>query len=454
MAIIDSLRERLVRLLTAPKQELGSWAQLLRFQIQLWRFCARRLRRNNAAAMSAALSFRTIFALVPTLVIVLLMLKPLGLIEDNKRIVRDFLQASGLAQITYAGESQTQPATMPASGGKGNQVDLAEKIESLIERVEGQLTIGALGPIGAVLLIWTALTLLTTMERCLNRVFEAPRSRPLGRRILLYWSAVTLAPLALLVASSVGEQASTATRDMPVLSWLVGMLGWAGPVVVGMVILAALYKHLPNQHVRFRSALAGAVVAFPIWLVARWAFALYVERVGKQSIYGAIGVVPLFLMWLNASWWVFLFGAQLAHVAANLRRMQSPEPSDTYVFGAWDLLAAVTVIARGNVVNRGPVTIKQLAGALNLSEKKAEVLLDRMTDDGLVCRIADDEDSAYLLAKPPDSIKVSDILQLNCGSADMVRRGWSPEVAKVVMDICSRSEAGLEGITVAEVLRD
>ncbi|HET6429862.1 MAG TPA: hypothetical protein VFJ30_15715, partial [Phycisphaerae bacterium] len=74
MKIVDTLRQRIEALLTAPREELGRWGRFCRYQIHLWRFCLQRLRQHNAAAMSAALSFRTVFAMVPALVVALLVM--------------------------------------------------------------------------------------------------------------------------------------------------------------------------------------------------------------------------------------------------------------------------------------------------------------------------------------------------------------------------------------------
>ena len=83
MRIIDRISKRIENLLTAPRDELGRWVRFLRFQIQLSRFCLRRLRDHNAMAMSAALSFRTIFALIPVLVLGIVVLNALGVLDEG-----------------------------------------------------------------------------------------------------------------------------------------------------------------------------------------------------------------------------------------------------------------------------------------------------------------------------------------------------------------------------------
>ena len=163
---MDRLREHMERILTDPGQELGRWARFVIFQIELWRFCARRLRENNVMAMSAALSFRTVFAMIPVLVLALLVLKTVGALEDSKRSLRNFLDASGFGQIAAAhqGGPTADPDTAESATQPVETVNLADRLEEIVTEVEGKLTFERIGPVGGVLFIWTALTLLTTLE--------------------------------------------------------------------------------------------------------------------------------------------------------------------------------------------------------------------------------------------------------------------------------------------------
>ena len=120
------------------------------------------------------------------------------------------------------------------------------------------MTFQALGPVGGVLFVWTALTLLTTIERSLNRIFGAPRSRSLPRRVLLYWSVLTLGPVLLAVASYVGRRTVSTFNDLPGLAWMLVVVGWVGPIVVGVIVLASVYFLLPNTAVDWRGAPGGS----------------------------------------------------------------------------------------------------------------------------------------------------------------------------------------------------
>jgi len=452
MTVFDRARHQMTRLATAPVEEMGNWARLLRSQMQLWRFCARRLHENNAMAMSSALSFRTIFALVPTLVLAFLMLKSIGAVEGQKQALHELLQRAGLSEIVYVGSAEGPGANGGAAEAAPERISLTDRIESLVAHVEGQLTVGRLGPIGVVLMIWTTITLLTTIERCLNRIYDAPRARSLTSRIVLYWSAVTLGPLALIATGYVGKAVISFAAGIPAMMIVIGWAGWLWPALVGVILLAGLYRLLPNTSVRYRAAVGGAALAVPLWLAARWGLSLYVRDVGSRSIYGAMGLVPLFLMWLNLSWWIFLFGAEVAHTAANLSRMQSAELAKSRLIGPWDLLAAVVAIAADNAATGRPVGRQRICDVLALPEDDVSLLLDRLAREGIVCRVADDDAMDYLLARPADKLKVSDVLKIGqapglVGSGSSANRA----VSRAVRRVSDRADAGIDQLTVAEL---
>ncbi len=455
MKKIHEIRQRVTDLVAASPAA-GGGARPAHRVVHLWRFCARRLHDNNVMAMSAALSFRSIFALIPTIIVAFLAMKSLGVVEDSKRMLRDFLDRSGLTQIAYVERSAPGEATPEGpdapDAAEGPQITVAEKVEALVDKIESQLTVGRLGPVTGIVLVWTALTLLTTVERSLNRIFGAPRPRSLARRILTYWSAVTLGPLALALVSRVGGDVFAAGRNIPVLEWTLGPLGWILPVAAGILLLAALYTVMPNTQVRFLAALEGAAVAVPVWLVAKWGFSMYVEHVGRQSLYGALGLIPLFLMWLNFSWWIFLLGAEVAYVTANLPRLLRAQQDGDRPITPWHHLAGALVVARAQRTAGGPVEAGDVAKALGLPSGPAETVIVRLCDMGVLVRVAGDGPMRCVLAMPASRIAVAEVLRTDRPAAAEAPAAGDPEIAAMVADVRRRSEAGVAGLTVADLV--
>lgn len=416
----NNVREHVDSLFTQPVRELDRWARFVRTQGQLWKFCWRRLGEHNFTAMSAALSFRTIFALIPVLVFAFLVLQSVGVIEDNKESLRQFLDMSGLTQVVAARDSvgprnqagadtSESPTQSPGSEGDTAVFSVAEKIEEIFAGVEEKLTFARLGPVGGALLIWTAITLLTTMEHSLNRIFGAPRGRSIPKRIILYWSVLTLGPVALSLAAYAGNTITERFEGLPGIGWLLVTVGYVGPAVVGILVIAAIYKLLPNTRVRYRAAISGGVIAVPLWLLARWGFSVYVQQlVVKGNLYGVLGVLPLFLIWLNLSWMIFLFGAELAHTATNLKRIAQLEQMDQAWLGASDVLVVALAVAHRFQAGAGAIDVDGVAEAVGLPPELTKRVLERLEDQGLI-RAVDEE--AYLPAKSPDAITVADVLR-------------------------------------------
>ncbi|HUW83692.1 MAG TPA: YhjD/YihY/BrkB family envelope integrity protein [Phycisphaerae bacterium] len=454
MRLSREIRAHAERLATAPRDELGRWARFARFHLELWRFCGRRLWEHNVMAMSAALSFRTIFAMIPTLVLMVLILKSLGVLADGKQSLRTVLANSGFSQITVVQEAQSEEAT--AASKPSREINVAEEIERLVTRVEMKLSLRRIGPVGVVLLVWTAITLLTTIERSLNRIFGAQRARALTRRLLLYWSVITLGPLLWIAASYAGGQLRDAVSTVTGVSWLLGAVGWASPIVVGVLVVAAIYELLPNTSVGYRAAIAGALVSVPIWLLAKWGFGIYVSKlVATGNLYGALGLLPLFLVWLNLSWTIFLFGAELANAAANLSNLQVAEAaSDTHVRPA-ELLAVTIAVVQPFHYGQGPVGAAQIAARLALPRDKVDVLLDRLTSLQLLCAVETEDGIAFVPARPADKIRLGQILDVD----DQPK--WTaalPEgqstLATIVDRACATAASALQSRTLADVIDD
>lgn len=424
MAGPSKLGQYVERLLSAPGDQLSRWAKFLRFQIQLWRLCVRLLRFNNATAMAAALSFRTIFALVPALVLVVVISNAVHVTEGDQRWLRRTLDAAGFTRVLV--REETPPSADEAPPEETSQEDTVapigrtatDVIIDVVEGVQKKLTLGRIGPLGVLLLIWTTLTLLTTIELSLNRVFEAPRSRPFLRRVLMYWAAVTLVPIILLVANYLAgylrEEAAGALDHLPMLGPLVAFIGWVGNFVVGVVVLGVVYTFMPNTRVRFRAAASGAVITLALWLLAKYGFEVYRHafvRTGNLNIYGALGLLPLFLFWLYVSWLIFLFGAQIAHTGANLRRLESAELAQKITVGPADMLSGALAVAAPHAAGEGPVAFERIERQLGLPDAIVQKIMDGLVALGIVCAVESDAGGAYVMAKPLDKIPVLEVME-------------------------------------------
>jgi len=468
MSLPSQMKDRATRLVGGPPDQLGRGDRFFRNQFDLWKFSLLRLRDINATAMAAALSYRTIFALIPVLVLAFLILKSVGVLGDAQNSLRYVMDYAGFRQIYLQEEvpedvyeawekwdDLTAQSAAKATAAAPAEENVGLRIEGIITNAEQQLTLGKLGPIGVALLIWTSLSLMTTTERSLNRIFEAPKSRSVGRRTLLYWSAMTLGPVVLVVTVyAIGQASDAVVAHVPGAGWAMAALGWAVPGLVGIVLLAALYKLMPNTYVGLLPAIGGALFVVPVWMAAKWAFALYVKSlVIKGHLYGTLGLFPLFLLWLYLTWLVFLLGAQLAHTAMNLRRLQLLKTAGRMVPGPWDLLAAALSVARLYQGGSGPAPLARVAEDLRLPPVLVQPLLERLVAAGILCPAGQEPATGYVLSRPLDQTLVLDVLSANRGQAkDAPAYLFSPAIALSVGAVQSKARDALGGMTLAEAL--
>ena len=174
-------------------------------------------------------------------------------------------------------------------------------------------------------MIWAAVKILGQIEAALNAMWDHLPPRSWGRRLGDYLAVLLVAPVLMLSAS--GANVFIRTRLDEVAARL-GLLDTVGPLVVHLlqltpVLLAwalftLMYAVMPNTRVRLLPALAGGAVGGVLYHLVQWAYiAFQVGAARQNAIYGSFAALPLFLAWVQTSWMIFLFGAQIAYAAQH-----------------------------------------------------------------------------------------------------------------------------------------
>jgi membrane protein len=431
-------------LISHPVAELSRAQRFLRFVVDLARHGARELRADDAAQMAAALTYRTIFGLVPLLMVSMLAFRLFGDMEAAARQ----LQSAAYAFLNY----QVDPTRPEAMAFKAA---LDERLLDIMRAV-GSLSFEAIGAVGALLLIWAALGLLISFEDAANRIYRAPRGRGWLTRIGIYWTVLTLGPILLLVVLYAVQYWLGQAEALPVAGPLFAFLGEKGSLAGSFLALALLYKLLPNTLVRWRPALTGALVAAVLWDASKWAFGLYVSRaLPYLKLYGAIGLIPLFLFWLYLNWLIVLFGLEIAFTLQGMKgrvfERRDPRGALASADPQW-LLPVVAAIARGFEGGQ-PVSRQDLAEELDLRLESVAELVTRLEAEGLVHQVErrGTEDVGLTLALPPERISLARIADLasrfTLGTKPREGAGWD---ALAAIHASARAAAGDR--TVADLL--
>ena len=482
MKFLQPIQQRIHGLLTQPLEELSRAQRTLRYMLDFGRYCARELRADRAGEMAAALTYHTLFSLLPTIVLMLVILQTfVGEVEREslKQNVVDFtLQwilpedkstpPAGITtgpQLPGAAGTTPAPATASGAGGQGTVEQIRSNLTGHIQYWIGKLeevNFASIGVIGVLVFIYAATKLLTTIEHSFNRIFDAPYSRPLYVRLPLYYTAITLAPLLLLAGQYAQTQIvafiekNAQATGLPT-SWLGELTALLTPFATTMLLLLLLYRFLPNTKVSSRSAAAGAFVAALGWILSVEFFKIYVANQGTSNIYGALALVPLFLLWLWATWLIVLFGVEVTYTiqAMDGRRFKSlrtAEDRDVLFDPRW-MIPVVAMIGK-SFEQGNPIRLNELQSATGLPNRAVANLIDMLTKANVVHHIEHGEPGvpAYTLARPPERIGIDELLDIS-GKAAMREKNRSRLAGtQLVAELHTAQINAAKGTTLADVM--
>ena len=259
-----------------------------RWQKAFGRHLWRHFRDDHCFESAAALSYTSLLAIVPLMAVVLGVLSAFPVFEYGVEQLQDFIFSN----------------FVPAAGDV-----IREYLNQFIER-SGELT-----GTGTLFLVITAIILISTIEKSLNRIWRVSQARQPVNRLVVYWAVLTLGPL--LLGASLGLTSYVAA--LPLLapefaqSTLRSLLLVTTPFAVALVAFTLVFIIVPNRNVRWHHALAGAFFSALAFDLSKRGFVVYVSNFPTyQKLYGALAAIPIFLVWIYVSWVVILLGASLA----------------------------------------------------------------------------------------------------------------------------------------------
>ena len=296
---------------------IGRLPRTVLFQARLWRHCLRLLKVNRCGTQAAALSYHTIFGIVPLAIVMLLIFRLFPTSQDLGQRVRQFIyDQAHLTNIEYTIESQDPSKTQ--------SIRLVDQIDRITGEFLSNLDTGAITLISGILVIWAAIGLLTTIERAFNNIWHAPRGRSFVHRIINYWALLTLGPLLLGAGFYVSAQ-YLARAHLPG-GTIFGYIRPVLPLLSSIAVLFFLYFLMPSAKVGVRPAIWGAIVAGAIWTGAKYGFTVYLTRfIPYRAMYGVMGLVPLGVLWIFITWQIVLFGLQLTYATQHLTALHEAE---------------------------------------------------------------------------------------------------------------------------------
>ncbi|HUU73772.1 MAG TPA: YihY family inner membrane protein [Burkholderiales bacterium] len=382
-----------------------------------------RFREERCFQLCGSLTFTTLLALVPLVTIALMFMTAFPVFSELSERLREFVLGN----------------LVPHAGSKVISVYVQQFSSNAAK----------LTAAGVSVLVISAIALMLTIDRAFNTIWRVKRPRPLVQRVLIYWSVLTVGPL--LMGGS-----------LTLWSWLVGLsrdaMGIPSIVAIellklvplGLTALAfgLLYRTVPNRQVSLIDAAIGGVFAAVFFEAMKYGFGQFIANFSSYKlVYGAFASVPIFLVWIYASWVVIIFAAVITAGLSYWRTggVKNPGPPGSLFV---DALETITLLARahqhGEVLN-----LQQLRIIVQLPWEEMEFILDRLVAAGWVAKL---QGNGWVLARDASGIQVVDVLRSFVIHADAANATDDQLIRNLVARIVKSSESVVD-MTLAELAR-
>jgi membrane protein len=348
----------------------------------LGRLIVDRFMQDRCLQIAANLTFTTLLSLVPLITIALTMFSAFPVFDDFSIKTKEYLESN----------------MMPA----GASAVIAKYLQQFTESAT------KLTAMGIVFLVFTAMSMMLTIDHAFNLIWRVTRPRALFKKLVVYWAVLTLAPL--LIGAS-----------LSLTSWLVGLsMGYVKqiplvgvgalkilPTLFTTLAFTLLFQLVPNRYVPFIHALIGALVAAILFESMNLIFGSYIKHFPTYTlVYGAFAAVPIFLMWIYLSWITILLGAV---IAASLSYWRKPPAQHLPpVVQMLDALRVLKVMEIGFEQGK-EITFPLLSDELGLGYDALEIILERLQCADMVRKA---EQVGWLLMRDTRNIYATELLRL------------------------------------------
>lgn len=336
------------------KEFRSSWMNWLARQYKLFFYTARGLQEHGTLVRCAALTFYTLISIVPILALVFAIVKGFGIIED-------------LIANLYS--------IFP------NNPEIVDYVVEFANKALENTKSGLVAAVGIIALLWAVIRVFDSIERAFNNIWEVSSSRNIARKYTDYITVVVVVPILWTVANAITSYAQGIFVDVTSawMVWVSKMLS----VAVMWVLFSFLYYIIPNTKVRISSAVTAGIVAGTAFILFQWGY-VYLQSLmtSYNAIYGSFAALPLFLMWVQFSWMILLFGGELSFAFQNIDKFDEERESlhVNYDSRRKVLLAVMLVVVRHFLAGKGAISLSELKLALNLPTRIVNSVLRSLVD--------------------------------------------------------------------------
>jgi membrane protein len=252
---------------------------------------------------------------------------------------------------------------------------------NLLAKTRGGLIAG----IGVIVLYWAVIKVLGHIEKSFNDIWNVSKTRSLWRKFSDYLTIMLICPVLVILSSSATVFIKT---QITLIVDRIALLGFFSPLIyisfklipylLIWLLFTLTYLMMPNTKVRISSGLVAGIVAGTIYQILQMVYINFQFLLSKyNAIYGSFAALPLFLLWLQTSWLIVLFGAEIAFAHQNNETFEFEQVTQQISFSLKKRLALqiMHLLVANFAKAEKPVTVHQISAAAEIPLRLVQTIL-------------------------------------------------------------------------------
>lgn len=323
---------------------------------------------------ASALTYNTMLAIVPVLALLLAVSRGFGFQNVLEQQLLEF----------FPGQEKLITFTF-------------EFVDNYLQQAKSGVIVG----VGLIFLVWAVISLISNIETVFNNIWQVKRSRNILRKVTDYTSMVLVIPILIIASSGMSLFVSTSI-NLPYFQFIfdpiIMTVVQIAPYVITCLLFTVVYMAIPNTRVKFLNALWAGLVAGIAFQVFQYFYINGQIWVSKyNAIYGSFAALPLLLLWVQLSWLICLFGAEMAYASQNIRNFNFEQDSKNISRRYYDfiLLLIATIVVKRFQKQLPPLTTEEISNNYQIPSKLAAQIIGRLVDIGILSEVVNDNDRIH-----------------------------------------------------------
>jgi membrane protein len=298
-------------------------------------------------------------------------------------------------------------------------IRLIEFAQNMLMNTKG----GIIAGMGVIVLFWTVIKVIGTIEESFNQIWQIKQDRSLSKKLTDYLSLMLLAPILLILASSITVFMNTQ------INWLVKVLHISDtgssillytlnflPVLIMSGLFSFVFIFIPNHKIQFKAGIiAGTITGVIYQIVQAGYLSLQIGVSSYNAIYGSFAALPLFFVWLQLGWLIVLFGCEISFFIQHYEIYKYGEKFSTLCFSLKKVLALqiTHAIVQRFAKAEKALSLTDLAKQFSLPIQVAQTTLTTLIECGIIVELKSEQggDAVFQPAQDIDLLTVYTVIE-------------------------------------------